>query len=390
MGMSAHNQTSYHVQEMRLEKLRLDLIALLKLSEVDSQQGLARQQSVDIIELTAYSHSLSQNTDLLTQLENPNCKRVLATIVGGLDASALKRLQSKRLGDYVECLWLVLIQLDQQSQLHAHNLQVFSKKQLKRFNLLRQKSEGKKGRQTLGEFDFLLSNKRIDSQHKLHLEVAIKFYLNTRHLYDSEKVAQQLQAQTLSPASFLQGPSSVDNLQKKFSHLINKQLKLSNELEAQLLLKQINIHLIRPQASIKAYLFDHFQNLEKQAPLQIQLSHLKSLPLLWCYIDELDEFLHEVSEKLKAAKPSTELSTKPSTNICYLSKPHWLATEHLSDEFEAIKPSVIETIMHAKDSPQLFALYTDKIPRNKSEPALIQETLRFFVAPRVWPQHRLC
>ena len=124
----------------------------------------------------------------------------------------LKLQRSTRLGIYVEQLLSFYFEQHPRFSLLAKNLQVN--------NPMR----------TIGEFDFIIYDHK-DGQHK-HIEVAIKFYLgrlsdwayipNNRPLYNWHKWV---------------GPNHKDTLGLKMSHLLQHQLRLSEQPEGKNSLK---------------------------------------------------------------------------------------------------------------------------------------------------------
>ena len=95
---------------------------------------------------------------------------------------------------------------------------------------------GEPGRQT-GEFDLLFRDNV--SQQVFHWEVAVKYYLcygETDHQW--------------------LGPNPRDSLRQKLDKVFDRQLLLSQQVQAQTLLQTtIGTTQIRPQAFIKGYLF---------------------------------------------------------------------------------------------------------------------------------------
>lgn len=130
--------------------------------------------------------------------------------------SHLEQQRSPRLGVYFEQLLSFYFKHAPRFSLLSHNLQVHN--------------EGK----TLGEYDFIVHDEQ--EQEVLHIEVAIKFYLN--HTEGSDIVPN-------NPPIYdwhqWIGPNGKDSLALKLHHLMNKQLCLSHTNEGRLSLKKVNL-----------------------------------------------------------------------------------------------------------------------------------------------------
>jgi len=125
-----------------------------------------------------------------------------------------------RLGNYFETLWRFWLNSNQRYQLLFANLPLHS------------------GSRTLGEFDFLVKDKKTG--RTLHWEIAVKFYLGV--------------ADTSQPANWL-GPAQQDRLDVKTSRLLNHQGRLSQLPEATQLFKQLNIQVDETWLILKGRLF---------------------------------------------------------------------------------------------------------------------------------------
>lgn len=111
----------------------------------------------------------------------------VANVPTPIDATKL------RLGLYAEKLLLHFLQNNSQIKFIAHNIQLNDNKITK------------------GEIDFLFED--LKSESKVHLELAVKFYLKVQSKNTIEWI----------------GPSSKDRLSRKKSHLINHQLQLTRK-----------------------------------------------------------------------------------------------------------------------------------------------------------------
>ncbi len=254
-----------------------------------------------------------------------------------------QQLKSKRLGIYFELLWLSLIENSSRYTNHLNNQQIIDNKH------------------TLGEFDFILQDHH--QNQSLQLEVAIKFYLNTSHLFPNTSSTLQERSQQ---EHFWRGPSSTDSLAKKYNHLINKQLKLAEHKAAETFLAEQNIQLNSSKFSLKGYLFNHWQH-QNYTPAHYSLAYI---PHLWLYEDEIESYLEYVSQNAKL----------DACELFFINKPAWIRQTH--QHAQAMTSDTIRGYLIDKDSPKMFAFGQWK----KVNGALImQEALRFFVTPKCWP-----
>ena len=259
---------------------------------------------------------------------------------------AFERLHSKRLGIYYELLWRTLLENGSQFKIQLQNQQVIDNKI------------------TLGEFDFILEDSKQQQSH--HLEIAIKFYLNTSHLF-----AQSTESyQSLSTNSdFWRGPNSDDSLHIKYVHLISKQLQLSRHTAAKKLLAEHNIRSVLPLFSLKGFLFNHWLH-DAVAPLHFN----QNAPLYhWLYIDELSDYINTYQ--------SNELSTAENKHckLFYIEKPAWIRQQHYM--IKAISAENAADLLKGKDSPILLA-WAEVCD------GVIIEKQRMFIAPMNWPKQK--
>ncbi|MBE9525457.1 MAG: DUF1853 family protein [Proteobacteria bacterium] len=118
----------------------------------------------------------------------------------------LEAQKSWRLGIRFEAYWTFIFeQLKKQSELKRYesHIQIQRKDKHKTYN------------ETLGEIDFIYQDMQ---QQFTHLEIAVKFYCLKPDEFGFER---------------LLGPNGHDWLERKLEHLFNKQLPLSNTVEAQ-------------------------------------------------------------------------------------------------------------------------------------------------------------
>lgn len=135
----------------------------------------------------------------------------------------LSKFKSTRLGIYFEALWQFFIEQDPSLEMVAANLPVYQDKK------------------TLGEFDIIFYNRELNKH--IHLELAIKFYLNNETSDNNNGLQRWL------------GPNCRDRLDLKVSHLLNHQVMLSENPAAKAQLKRMHIEQIVRQIALKGFLF---------------------------------------------------------------------------------------------------------------------------------------
>ncbi|HHJ80283.1 MAG TPA: DUF1853 family protein [Candidatus Tenderia electrophaga] len=125
----------------------------------------------------------------------------------------------------------------------------------------------------LGEFDLLFRD--LGQQQVFHWEVTVKFYLRV----------------DASDYQWL-GPNPRDSLQRKLNKVFDRQLRLSQQPKAQqLLLNELGLHQVVPQAFVKGYLFypyDSDWRSPGQIPAGVSSSHLTGW---WCHHMEVRTWL---------------------------------------------------------------------------------------------------
>jgi hypothetical protein len=152
---------------------------------------------------------------------------------------ALRRARSPRLGIYYEALWQYFIAQDEQLSLIANNLQV------------------EKNKQTLGEFDLIYQD--LPSGDYVHLELAIKFYLNCSSRQQDENPVLD------TGLEYWLGPNQIDRLDKKLARMLEHQIMLSENSEAKLALEELGVHRLRKSIALKGMLF--YPNALSAAPI---------------------------------------------------------------------------------------------------------------------------
>jgi len=240
----------------------------------------------------------------------------------------LNRSPTRRLGLYFESLWQFFLDADPLIEPMAHNLPV--------------RAEGR----TLGEFDCLYyCHER--KQH-VHLELAVKYFLGI----DNQTTSGH------SPWQQWWGPNSVDRLDLKINHLMNKQIQLAQRPEAAVILA--NLGIVDPilEVEIKGYLF------RKQGhTLPPPLGHNSHQPLAkWLCHGEISAYL--------ATLQGAQFTTLPRL--------HWLSKAQASNNQCLSESEMLTTLSShfAIDTrPQLLVAFDDQG----------RELERSFVVPNGWP-----
>ncbi|MCZ7602852.1 MAG: DUF1853 family protein [Melioribacteraceae bacterium] len=178
------------------------------------------------------------------------------------------------LGKYFESLVEYWLRFTDDKKLLSHNLQVF------------------KGRNTIGEFDFIFRDLTYNKVY--HLECAGKFYIAHKNVSEH--------------SNFI-GPNSIDNLDRKISKLVNEQILLGQTKEGKeaLLIDDIDEEII-PKIFLKGYLFynaDLFFNNSFIPPHDSNPDHPKGW---WIYAKDIEYFLSQRSSKWSVVDRSNWIS----------------------------------------------------------------------------------
>lgn len=160
------------------------------------------------------------------------------------------------LGSYVEQLWRHYLETSPRYQLLDHNLQIHG--------------NGK----TLGEFDFIVSDK-VTGQF-LHQEIAAKFYLG-------------LPAPDQQSCLWF-GPNNIDRLDIKAAHLATKQLHLSDLEAARIELRSRNIDKVTTQCILRGRLFLPWNQALRQQCLEMDKLTRHSQKDIWMTFSELRDY----------------------------------------------------------------------------------------------------
>jgi hypothetical protein len=256
---------------------------------------------------------------------------------------ALSTLKSQRLGLHHEALWHFFIQQDPHLELIAHNLAIHDK--------------GK----TIGEFDLLYYCHNTHQHY--HLELAIKFYLDTGQFASTSYSNKNYH----STSRYL-GPNCNDRLDIKLSHLIHRQALLSERACAKQHLEELNIKHVVKEVSIKGFIFYRRETNTTDNTL-LSTSHAKAQWLT------LEEFIQHT----------------PTTNLWYaIEKPNWLGRAYTREDEG-------DQILKTEELIQALTTYFDsnnnKLPimicsmKTLKENDHIEQT-RYFITSNGWPNDK--
>jgi hypothetical protein len=176
-------------------------------------------------------------------LEFPNFEKLLTWFRSIESKPHPTNLDRLRLGKYAEELMLFYFQNSNHFSVIDANLQLID------------------GKITVGEIDFLLEEKQ--NLEKIHLELAIKFFLEV----------------TVDGSVEWIGPSTKDNLSKKQSKLMNRQLKIPKQYP-HLLPFHLQLIEFKPQILLKGAAFIEFK--------KYTLSENPLKNAWWLHVEELD------------------------------------------------------------------------------------------------------
>ena len=196
-------------------------------------------------------------------------------------------------------------------------------------------------KKTLGEADFLVCNDGVWQ----HIEIAIKFYL---------RVGQSGQL-----SDYL-GPSPTDSLERKVSHIENRQLKLFASEPAKRTLHTLGIDsTVRSFSQMFGWLFYHIRDDQSNIPNKIQPHHPRGR---WLFVNELKSFLDDYPETVRFLIPS---------------RSEWLISpSHISD-IALSKNQLLKRTESVIDRPQqLFVVLGEGRSKQLVE--------RVFVVPETW------
>jgi len=237
----------------------------------------------------------------------------------------LERHPSSRLGHYHESLWQFYIQSNPQFDLLAHNLQVFE------------------GKQTTGEFDFILK----DRSRKIvyHLEVATKYYLE--HVYQGK--------------SYWLGANLRDRFDLKAKRFIDHQIALGDTEPGKMVLDDLGIQKYHKVISAGGMLFNRSEDSAENNFLAPE--HLRSRH------QTLEEFCYTSDDEL----------------WIIIDKPDWLAPLLLNtkDCMPLSKSSLCKQLTEsfARDPVPIMVASLRPVKRQHY---MLREHQRLFITPNDW------
>lgn len=160
------------------------------------------------------------------------------------------------LGKYFESLVEYWLRESNDKKLLAHNLQVF------------------KGRNTIGEFDFVYRD--LTDGKVYHLECAGKFYIAHKNISDH--------------SNFI-GPNSIDTLERKVKKIVDEQISLADTAEGKetLFVEGVNEKVI-PKIFLKGYLFYYADLLFENIFIPPESSDPDHLKGWWISAKDIDYF----------------------------------------------------------------------------------------------------
>lgn len=196
-------------------------------------------------------------------------------------------------------------------------------------------------KKTLGEADFLVCK---DGAWQ-HIEVAIKFYLRAGN---SGQMSDYL------------GPSLTDSLDRKITHIENKQLKLLESEPAKRALQRLGVDsAVESYAQIFGWLFYHVSDNQSKIPDNIHPQHPRGR---WLCVNELASFLDDYPETVRFLLPS---------------RSEWLISPSQIHEIALSKHQCLKGTENLIDRPQqLFVVLGEGCSRQLVE--------RLFVVPEAW------
>ena len=254
-----------------------------------------------------FNNQLSKHQDLL--LQQDKSPQLIQTY--------LSTMPGFRLGLYFENLIAYWFQINPEYQILHKNLVISSDSR------------------TIGEFDMILKN--IFTGKIIHLETAVKFFMQVQH----------------NARSHWLGPNLIDSLDLKYNKLINKQIVLSSQIVAKNKLIELGLKIDVHWIILKGRMFHKStSNSEKNS---------------WLTLTELER--HSDSETARWVK---------------LEKTHWLAEinnlayNFLPNEIFTKSQLIDDLTTQLKDRPLCVA----KIENDN-------EVNRFFVAPSNWQQRAM-
>lgn len=225
----------------------------LTLAQNNLQWYLAQTDLIRAEQLGSHTHTVCKAID-------PSLPNYSQDLLRQLNES-----QSHFLGSYVEQLWRHYIDSSPRYRLLAHNLQVFDKSK------------------TLGEFDFIVRDEA--SGKTIHQEIAVKFYL---------ALPSPVQTECL-----WFGPNNIDRLDKKATHLANKQLRLCEKARAIEALEKLGISQLTSECILRGRLFFPWATEIREQCKALERATTHVLKDIWMTISELKDHIDSRPKDLK-------------------------------------------------------------------------------------------
>ena len=254
----------------------------------------------------------------------------------------LSQLKTTRLGLYFESLWKFFLLHDSQLELIANNVPVC------------------KNKITLGELDVVYRNKQ--SGECTHLELAVKFYLNSQTSHTSAE-----------PRDFL-GPNCKDRLDLKMDRMVGHQSNLSSTPEGKQTLADLGVDQVQKEIAVKGMLFYRsgsppVVDSEKSTRQTLSSDHQWGC---WNHFAAFSDTAHQ------------------HPHWVILDKRNWLSPVTVSDIHQNREHNILTadqlitslgTHFEADQRPLMVCSIA------KTDPAY-QETARYFITPDQWPYPR--
>ncbi|BCE01376.1 DUF1853 family protein [Marinicellulosiphila megalodicopiae] len=280
---------------------------------------------------------LTQNHDLLCLKQNkhdlltPN--QTWLDSVSKFDLDQFMQTQNTHmLGTYYEALWAFYLNHHPSTQLIAQNIQINDKQ--------------RKMNPTVGEMDFIYLDRL--TQHYVHLEVAIKFYLEVNPIDPNE------------PLSKWMGPKKNDRLDIKYHKLMDRQTKILDFACTQATIKPlIQNKPIRAAAALQGRLFHQFID---NADFESSFNKPNCQKHVWFTIDQFKIWF---------------VQHHNAYNVQSIIKPHWLNLKMYSDYLKYPLLSLTQIIQKVMDHD-----YAQPFVVSTLQTQSIQRMI--FIAPTTW------
>lgn len=248
----------------------------------------------------------------------------------------IKNGNTHLLGKYFESLVEFWLRNSIDKKLLAHNLQVF------------------KGRNTIGEFDFVYRD--LNTNKVYHFECTGKFYLAHKNIEGH--------------SNFI-GPNSIDNLDRKVLKITNEQIKLckTDEGKETLLIEDIEEDVL-PRIFLKGYIFyyaDLFFNNAIVPPINANINHPKGW---WIFANDVDYFF-----------------SGKKNNWVIIERSNWISKVYNPDVSIVLSTSDVIIKLKQYFKKNEYPLLIAEIVPNEN--GINQEVSRGFVVSGSWPNQRL-